>query len=328
MTEIKMEKQRLLYIDQLRGIVMLMVVFQHLENYLTTSLPQIDKSMGVLGNFRMPLFFFVSGYIINKVTKIENRKKLFKFYTKKAINLLIPTIVWTLIVNNIFFSNSLNIPTYIDIIECFSSDGHLWFLTTLFYFMLVVGVYRWAIYKEQKILSIIILISAFVSFCFLYAEFGLLKKCTLYAPYFFGGLLISSYKQLEQIIRNDYLYIGSLLIFCCISGYWISGETSTFNIGIRLISAITAIITLYNIVIRIHWNAQIDKLIRLIGVNTLSIYVAHWYFLGPVNVSPNWILAFLQLTFYSIIISLVCVGIDKLLCNMRFFRFLFYGKTK
>ena len=66
-----MEKQRLLYIDQLRGLVMLMVVLVHLSGQATVHQPEIESLMSVLGNFRMPLFFFVSGYIINKVTKIE-----------------------------------------------------------------------------------------------------------------------------------------------------------------------------------------------------------------------------------------------------------------
>lgn len=66
-----MEKQRLLYVDQLRGLVMLMVVLVHLSSYATTAHPEMSRLMAVLGNFRMPLFFFVSGYIINKVTKIN-----------------------------------------------------------------------------------------------------------------------------------------------------------------------------------------------------------------------------------------------------------------
>lgn len=276
----------------------------------------------------MPLFFFISGYIINKVTNINKLQEVIHFYKRKFLNLIIPTVVWTLIVDYLFFSNRFHIPTEMDVIACFSDNGHLWFLTTLFYMMLVVGIYRWCIAKDKRLLSVAILVISLGIFAEMYVYLGVLKKCTLYAPYFFAGLLVSTYPLLEKIIRNNYIYAFSVITFCCISGYWVSGHTSLFNVSIRFLSAITAIIAIYNIVNRIQWNVYADKLIRLIGVNTLSVYVAHWYFLDTVSVSLNWALALLQLTFYAVIITLLCIGIDKILSNLRIFRLLFYGKLK
>ena len=242
--------------------------------------------------------------------------------------MLIPTITWTLFVNYLFFSNKFHLPTMKDVVICFSDNGHLWFLTTLFYLMLVTGLYRWAMGKGKTLLSFAILLMAFGIFATIYANFGTLKKCTLYSPYFFAGLLVSSYPILESFIRNKYVNAVALIIFCCMSGYWVSGQTSAFNVIVRLVSAVTAIITIYNIVNRAQWNSYVDKFIRLIGVNTLSIYVAHWYFLDTVDVSQNWALALMQLFAYSILISLVCIGIDKLLSQLKVFRLIFYGKMK
>ena len=320
-----MEKQRLLYIDQLRGLVMLMVVLQHLV-HRTTPPSEINNIMSIVGNFRMPLFFFVSGYIINKVTKIDNGVGVIKFYKKKAINLLIPTITWSLIVDHLFFSNELQLPTWNDIINCFTEENHLWFLTTLFYMMIIVGLYRFAVIKNKKILSLFVLMLSFGIFTILYINFGILKKCISNSPYFFGGLLISTYPLLEKLIRNNYIYAISILIFCCISRHWIMENMSLSNIIIHIISALTGIIVIYNLVNRVHWNNYIDRLIRLVGINTLSIYVAHWYFMDTVSLSSNWLFALIQLIICSIIIALVCIGIDKLLSNLKIFRLLFYGK--
>lgn len=44
-----MEKQRLLYVDQLRGLVMLMVVLQHLAGHVTIEHPEMDRLMSILG---------------------------------------------------------------------------------------------------------------------------------------------------------------------------------------------------------------------------------------------------------------------------------------
>ena len=304
-----------------------MVVLQHLV-HRTTPPPEINNIMNILGNFRMPLFFFVSGYIINKVTKIDNGTCVIKFYKKKAINLLVPTITWSLIVDYYFFSNEFRLPTWNDIIICFTDENRLWFLTTLFYLMIIVGLYRLAVTKDKKLLSIFVLILSFGIFTILYIKFGILKKCVSNTPYFFGGLLISTYPMLEKFIRNNYVYAISLLVFCCISGYWIIGDMSSSNIINHIIAALAGIITIYNFVNRIQWNNDVDRLIRLIGVNTLSVYVAHWYFMDTMRLSSNWLLALIQLIIYSIIIALLCVGIDKILSNLKIFKLLFYGKLK
>lgn len=264
-----MENKRLLYIDQLRGIVMLLVVIVHLCG--KTNNTELQSFMNIIGNFRMPLFFFVSGYIINKVTKIYNFKDLFRFYKKKAIALLVPCVVWTLIVNNFFFTNTPHIPTLYEIQQCFSNDGHLWFLTTLFQYMIAVGIFRYFILSNKTNYAIITLVIYFALMAFLFFEFGFLRKSTLYFPYFTIGLITSAFTNIENIIRKNITFIISVLLFCLFSGYWVSGQTSIFNVSVRAISAMTAIIALFNFVTRLTWEKYTDKVIRKIGVNTLSV---------------------------------------------------------
>lgn len=57
--------ERLTYIDCLRGFGMILVVYQHI---LVIGLPEIGSSWlnDIIITFRMPLFFFISGYVSYK----------------------------------------------------------------------------------------------------------------------------------------------------------------------------------------------------------------------------------------------------------------------
>jgi fucose 4-O-acetylase-like acetyltransferase len=61
--EATIKKERIQYIDALRGFTMLLVVFAHVETFSF----QYMENATFLGEFfklfRMPLFFFISGFI-------------------------------------------------------------------------------------------------------------------------------------------------------------------------------------------------------------------------------------------------------------------------
>tara|TARA_R110000868_G_scaffold396707_1_gene668995 strand:- start:382 stop:627 length:246 start_codon:yes stop_codon:yes gene_type:complete len=71
-----MQKDRILYIDRLRGVNIFLVVLGHV---LTNNVVDGEYSgIYVWGStFRMPLFMFLCGYIANKVIK----PKIFDNYT-------------------------------------------------------------------------------------------------------------------------------------------------------------------------------------------------------------------------------------------------------
>lgn len=58
--------QRIGYIDAIRGFTMLLVVFSHIETFCY----HISFDQSILSSlfitFRMPMFFFISGYIAYK----------------------------------------------------------------------------------------------------------------------------------------------------------------------------------------------------------------------------------------------------------------------
>ena len=60
--------KRIEYIDALRGLTMILVVIAHINSYTfkAENVFEYTSLTGFLSLFRMPLFFFVSGYIAYK----------------------------------------------------------------------------------------------------------------------------------------------------------------------------------------------------------------------------------------------------------------------
>ena len=66
--QILLSKQRIKYIDALRGFTMFLVVLQHIESIGFGIHPYESVLGNILVSFRMPMFFFISGYIAYKVS--------------------------------------------------------------------------------------------------------------------------------------------------------------------------------------------------------------------------------------------------------------------
>ena len=81
---------RIEYIDALRGITMILVVFNHVELFSFKISPALIANE-VFMSFRMPLFFFISGFIGYKAGVEWTRKTWWAMSKKKLMVQLIPT---------------------------------------------------------------------------------------------------------------------------------------------------------------------------------------------------------------------------------------------
>ena len=73
-------KDRIIWIDQLRSIIFLLVIIGHVE------LPKETQSF--IYSFHMPLFFFISGLTVNR-EKLKNISML-KYAQVQAKRLIVP----------------------------------------------------------------------------------------------------------------------------------------------------------------------------------------------------------------------------------------------
>ena len=83
-------KERLLYIDNLKGFAILLVVLGHCIQFRE---PDYDSNwlFRIIYSFHMPLFFIISGYVSH-----QNDIQIESLVTKRAKQLLLPYFIWGL----------------------------------------------------------------------------------------------------------------------------------------------------------------------------------------------------------------------------------------
>ena len=120
-----MANKRLEYIDAARGLTMFLVVAQHITTYWGS--PEIAYQSildQALRTFRMPLFFFISGFIAYKGSECWNLSFFKQRFATKIRAQLIPAIVFY-----IFFALCFGGKPFGFLTEGF---GYFWFTPVLF----------------------------------------------------------------------------------------------------------------------------------------------------------------------------------------------------
>ena len=93
---VQVKKPRLEWLDALRGFTMILVVANHVAGMGFGMAPKMSSSMQFLIMFRMPLFFFVSGFLAYRAAQVWDLKNLGSLLTKKLRVQIIPTVVFFL----------------------------------------------------------------------------------------------------------------------------------------------------------------------------------------------------------------------------------------
>lgn len=137
-------KKRIGYIDALRGFTMLLVVYTHIQLFCYGQFCHLNSPPWTSSNiliyidlitlFFMPLFFFISGFVLYKQDVESSIRRSVRFVGRKALLLLLPTVVF--------------ISLYIAIFDapmgllCQSGRLGYWFTIALFEYYLFYAMYR------------------------------------------------------------------------------------------------------------------------------------------------------------------------------------------
>ena len=215
-----MGKNRLDYIDVLKGIGILLVIFSH-------SGAENDSSMLFVGGVFIPLFFVASGY-----TYKYRDESFLSFFSKKAKRLLKPYFFFSAIllllykryalmdVLGVFYSRFCIYPydSEENIFLMGGGNPPLWFLTS----MLTAFIPFWLLMKyPSKAIWLLLLFFAY-TFAFQYLPlllpWSIDTACLMAIFMYFGYVLRNSIKLLE---RPFYLYLLLLLVYvilCVVNG--------------------------------------------------------------------------------------------------------------
>ena len=324
---------RIGYIDALRGMAMILVVYFHIAAYGFGSYELGYND--IIERFRMPTFFFISGWLFYKAGRIWNRQAITSMNRKKFMVQIVPTLVFMLLYLLMF--NLLDISS-------FGSDKKgYWFTFVLFEFF-VIYILAEAILNRQnsskgemRVLALILTLSVcafyYAKYYTRYAvELGVWKdilgffsfvKIRHIIFFWLGTFVRRHFYQFIQLTNNRYVTALLIALFTTIIIWPTVLSINGIEYIAYLIAGVSGTIICFTF-FRIHAQHFSQKTwygreLQLIGRRTLDIYLIHYFVLPYDLVRPEVWLQYhnntlfvpiaLILALWVVIISLVISGI-------------------
>lgn len=272
-------KERLLYIDKLKALAMLLVVWGHTMYFCMYHEQEgiKDPVLSIICSFHVPLFFFLSGFVISHAPDIQK-------FALKARKFLLPMLV-------VGFLNAL---LFGGVRDFFLNGGHFgyWYLLTLtiFYLMLVpfritegkrdfktvmidgaiaLGLWAILIYSMKPVHVIITALNPWAIFS--------------YWPFFIIGYLSRKYSIDRFITGKQWIAFALALAYIALIVASFSHIDRLpiildFFIALVAIAALVALFSLFG-----DRRTFFDRQLLLIGKSTLNIYIYHYFFIRLIN---------------------------------------------
>ncbi len=199
----KIERKRVDLWDNLKFILILLVVIGHFADFLVTKSINMRRTYFYIYLFHMPLFIFIGGLFSKKTIDNKDYKKIVEYLTLYLIIIMIQAI-FTLI--------SGGMPNF----KIFTTAGVQWYMLALFNFNLILMLLDRVDKKYLFIFSIIL--ACFAGYDANIGDFLCLSRTIVFFPFFLAGYLLDQKKVIEfckkrkvQILAIIFL-IGTLLL--------------------------------------------------------------------------------------------------------------------
>ncbi|MBQ9216134.1 MAG: acyltransferase family protein [Prevotella sp.] len=284
-----MAKQRIEYIDAMRGLTMILVVFSHICNYCLG-----DKWMGyndVFFLFRMPCFFFISGWLFAMPDRQWNGVSVRTTVRHKFRVQIIPTVIFLLLLA----------PPPLFFTRLGALKGGYWFTFALFEFFLLCIFSERYLKRWGALFAVSISVAAFcydVFYSRYFSSMGLLTKALgflgfitwrYYLFFFIGTWVKCHFNTFVRLTGKPWVIAFVTAGFICVAlmphvdDVFVSYLVFAFG-------GITGMIMVFTFfrVFSAAFSKQkvLGKSLQYIGTRTLDIYLLHYFVL------PRFLLPF------------------------------------
>lgn len=326
-----MTTKRLEYIDALRGFIMILVVYLHIINFgyhiANTKMEAMDTFINLFIRFLMPLFFFISGFVLYKKERVWRKTIIKDFIRKKFFILVTPTFIFLFLFAFLFSLSYIGSLTEM-------KSGY-WFTIALFEFFVLYIVSN-IISKptgggkiDIQILTISIMLyligSAYRYYQLHSGDIWILDFIGIihwryYFFFVFGTLVKKYYSNFCQWMDNQ--YISAVIIILMVVVHFVVSRffpIHQYNTVTFLIQGTLGIMIVFTFFRRYEDSFSkttfIGKWLQYIGRRTLDIYLLHYFFL-PRNVDglgqfffdyPNPVLEFFVSLFLALLVIVICL---------------------
>ncbi len=284
-------KQRIEWVDILKGIAIFLVVFGHVEVYSENHLDGFFYRLQDV--FCMPLFFFLSGLFAKPQDDVKDSILCIK---KKFLQLMIPFIVC-----GSFYLFIMSNKPWWALFWYPHGQGHsgYWFLLVLFELYLLFTLCQIITRKLTRDLSgktffvVTLIIELVFSVIYILSQKGIFIKEPWYTavsfgrlyynfPFFIAGYLYMRNQDKISLILSKQIYYISSIFFVCL--YVLSNKYEIDIFSFQWILALLAVIAIVSLCCSCEdsisrANNNYKYKIEYIGRHTLEIYVLHYFFI-------------------------------------------------
>ena len=357
------KKPRLEWLDALRGFTMILVVANHVAGLGYGEEWKHSSAIPFLILFRMPLFFFVSGFLAYKASQVWNLKNFGSLVWKKFKVQTIPTVAFFFLA--IAILNRHFLPA---VEEAFHSPlkGGYWFTIALLYMFIIYYVFS---YLESKLkwrtcipITLLFLVSMvfyetnyqpqYFSWAagfrgrktdlFYFLQDSSLVQIFLYFPFFLYGNIVHRYWDKAQGVMDSKWFFPVVIIIVILATLdYLKWHTLRMTWAvIPLTISRFGLLTITFMYFR-HYHQYFTKLtfmgvsLQYIGRRTLDIYLIHFLFLPNLPTIGNFFDInrhnFIMDITLSVLIGLViiafCIITSNILRVSPFFRKWLFGRS-
>lgn len=313
--------KRLGYFDCMRGIVMIMVVFCHTNQYSL-----VNDSFWISNIFSiimLPGFFFISGWFtqFNLLGGVLNRFK----------TMIIPSITMFMIYVFLYCGN-------MDKLLYYASGEYkwgYWFTFALFLMNIIHWCVSWIFKLINKtsdgiFVGVMICISVLIILLkdwdwshndALLAQWISLRQIAMYFPFYILGLCCKKWDSLfHRIINNE--YVTAVMMIAFIAGLF--KQNGGFYFG--SIMGVFGVFLLYRLVFFYQdffsEKTKVGRQLCIIGRNTLPIYLIHYFFFlglklpevgAGIDANSQWVVLIIAISVLTMIIVYASLGVVKIL---------------
>lgn len=339
-----MKSNRIWWIDNLKGIAILLVLIRHVMQANI-----IDCSETVIGNaifaVQMPLFMAIAGFFSITSDKYYQNAEALKAYAKKrAIHYMLPFFSWFVVVYVLirgFYDRNL-VKAIITLIN--NVDVGLWFLYVVF-MLSVISIIANAICRRLKLPSktriVPILVGGglllpllMVGRLFGIRFFGINLLLYYYLFFAAGRFLSCNQDVIKRCFDSHIVLYGTGLLSAAIYILIVLNHNIELapdgieNICLRILAAIAGC-TAIAIGVFVFSKGKTNKLLEILGQNTLEVYVVHVHYIGLLPKGTHYLYTvdgFIVLFVALLITALLSFVTILIMKKIPVLNFIFFGK--
>lgn len=323
-------KERLIWLDTLKGWLILTVVLGHAIQYCLTESYDTNYWWNLIYSFHMPAFMAASGFV-NYRPKTCNSGYL-TLIKRRSCQLLVPYLIWSCIKWMLMTNHNMSGLTNIIL----KPDGYFWFLWVLWVILIIfiVGDYISNLLKvKQEIIIGSISLFLVIVMVFLNMRVIGFQFIAYYFIFYAFGYYCNKYRNLLTANKVGICFL--FFVWFAMASFWNMHELPFFLKGIpfipsallqyayRFATAFVAIYLLFSAApMLLNAKNKANEKVAHIGQISLGIYVVHLMLIIPMS---HWLVSVMpSIPMYLVVIksfllaAIISIGLVELLIKNRY----------